>query len=214
MTDRPTPPFRDVIADETALRALMGTPSDLARKKQVSGLDQNCRDLIARSPFLLLGTSNAAGQCDVSPKGDAPGFVQVLDERRMVIPDRPGNKRFDGMRNILANPHVGVLFLVPGVGETLRVNGRAWITRDGELLDRLVAKGKRPELAIGIEVEEVFLHCAKAFKRSELWEPERWPSLEGLVCSAQIFLDHAKPEGMTVEDVQKRLDTGYRTTLY
>ena len=206
--------FRDLITDEKDLRALLGSPSDVAVRKQIARLDEHCRAFIAHAPFVALATADGAGRCDVSPKGDPAGFVRVLDDTHLVVPDRPGNKRLDGLRNILANPHVGVIFLVPGIGETLRVNGKAWITRDGELLDRLVAKGKRPELAIGVEVEEVFLHCAKAFKRSELWEPERWPSLEGLVCSAQIFLDHAKPEGMTLEDVQKRLDTGYRTTLY
>jgi PPOX class probable FMN-dependent enzyme len=203
------------VTTEQELRAIVGgAPSDVARRKQIAALDRHCRDFIAHSPFLLLGTSDATGRCDVSPKGDAPGFVHVVDDQRLVIPDRPGNKRFDGMRNILQNPHVGVLFLVPGRGETLRINGRASIVRDAELLDRLEAQGKKPLVAIGVEVEEVFMHCAKAFIRSRLWQPERWPSLEGLSCSAQILLDHARPEGMTVEQMEQRLQLGYETQLY
>jgi PPOX class probable FMN-dependent enzyme len=138
----------------------------------------------------------------------------VLDDTHLVVPDRPGNKRLDGMRNILANPHVALLFLVPARGETLRVNGRACITRDPDLLASLAVADKVPSLAIGVEVEEVFLHCAKAFKRSGLWEPARWPDLSGLASSAAMFHDQLKIPGMTVEDLERRLDTGYRTTLY
>jgi PPOX class probable FMN-dependent enzyme len=193
---------------------MVGTPSEVARAKQIAALDAHCRAFIAHSPFLLLGTADAAGRCDVSPKGDAPGFVQVLDDHHLVIPDRPGNKRLDGMRNILANPHVGVLFLVPGRGETLRVNGRAAIVRDAELLDRLAARGKRPQLAIGVEVEEVFMHCAKAFIRSSLWQPARWPDLDGLASAACMLLDHARPDGMTLEQMERRLQDGYDKQLY
>src|SRR5205814_4961602 len=135
--------------------------------KERGVLDEQCRAFIARSPFLLLATSGASGRCDVSPKGDPPGFVVVLDEHRLAIPDRLGNKRLDGMRNILENPHVGLIFLIPGREETLRVNGRASIVRDVELLTRLAAQGKLPQLAIAVETEEVFFHCPKAFRRSE-----------------------------------------------
>src|SRR2546425_7359895 len=178
--------FRDVIADETDLRALLGTPSEVAVKKQLARLDAHCRAIIAHAPFALRATADAEGRCDVSPKGDPAGFVRVLDDTHLVVPDRPGNKRLDGMRNILENPHVGLIFLVPGRGETLRVNGRAAITRDPALLARMEVGGKRPLLAIGVEVEEVFLHCAKAFKRSWLWEPERWPDLAALASSARM----------------------------
>src|SRR5207248_6499030 len=181
--------FRDVVTDEKDLRALLGTPSEVALKKQIAALDGHCRALIAHAPFMLLATAGADGRCDVSPKGDPPGFARVLDDTHLVIPDRPGNKRLDGMRNILENPHVGLIFLVPARGETLRVNGRAAITRDPELLARMEVGGKRPLLAIGVEVEEVFLHCAKAFKRSRLWEPERWPDLAALASSARMFRD-------------------------
>jgi PPOX class probable FMN-dependent enzyme len=206
--------FRDLIADENDLRALLGSPSEVAVKKQITRLDVHCRAFIAHAPFMLLATSDAQGRCDVSPKGDPAGFVRVLDDTHLVIPDRPGNKRLDGMGNILANPHVGLLFLVPARGETLRVNGRACITRDADLLATLAVEGKVPRLAIGVEVEEVFLHCAKAFKRSGLWEPERWPDISRLVTSAKIFHDQVRIPGMTVDDYERRLATGYQTGLY
>ena len=206
--------FRDLVSTETDLRALLGTPSEVALKKQITRLDEHCRAFIAHAPFMLLATADAQGRCDVSPKGDPAGFVRVLDDTHLVIPDRPGNKRLDGMRNILANPHVGLLFLVPARGETLRVNGRACITRDADVLATMAVGGKVPPLAIGVEVEEVFLHCAKAFKRSGLWEPARWPDISRLVTSAKIFHDQVQIPGMTVEDYERRLATGYQTGLY
>jgi uncharacterized protein len=206
--------FVDTVTDLAELRALVGEPSELARRKQIDHLDAHCREFIAHAPFLLLGTADAAGRCDVSPKGDAPGFVHVLDERHLVIPDRPGNKRLDGMRNILQNPHVGLIFLVPGRGETLRINGRAAVTRDARLLARMDVGGKRPLLAIGVEVEEVFMHCAKAFKRSSLWQPERWPDISAMASAACVLFDQAKPEGKTLADIERVLDFSYTKTLY
>ncbi|MBM3221051.1 MAG: pyridoxamine 5'-phosphate oxidase family protein [Candidatus Rokubacteria bacterium] len=206
--------FKDPITTLEELRALMGEPSEMARKKQIDRLDVHCREYIAHAPFVLVGTADAAGRCDVSPKGDAPGFVRVLDDRHLVIPDRPGNKRLDSIRNILENPHIGLIFLVPRYEETLRINGRATITRDPELLASMPVGGKVPKLAIGVEVEEVFMHCAKAFRRSSLWQPEQWPDISDMKPAACMLFDHAKPEGMTVEDIAKRLDLGYRTTLY
>jgi uncharacterized protein len=206
--------FRDVVTGIDELRVLMGEPSEVALKKDIGVLDEHCRAFIAHSPFVLLATAGATGRCDVSPKGDAPGFVRVLDDRHLVIPDRPGNKRFDGMQNLLDNPHAGLIFLVPGKEETLRVNGRAWIVRDSEILESLTAMGKRPALAIGVEVEECFLHCAKAFKRSHLWEHAQWPELGDLASAARMFLDQTKMADMTVEDMERRLQDGYRKNLY
>src|SRR6059036_2853351 len=140
--------FKHVVTTESELRELIGSPSERAIKKDVAVLDAHCRDFIARSPFLLLATASARGRCDVSPKGDVPGFVRVLDDRHLVIPDRPGNKRLDGMRNLLENPHVGLVFVVPGREDTLRVNGRAWITREPGLLERCAVQGKPPLVAI------------------------------------------------------------------
>jgi PPOX class probable FMN-dependent enzyme len=206
--------FTDTVTDLAELRTLVGEPSELARKKQLDHLDAHCRAFIAHAPFLLLATADATGRCDVSPKGDAPGFVQVLDDHHLVIPDRPGNKRVDGMRNILENPHVGAIFLVPNKEETLRVNGRAAITRDPELLARMEVGGKRPLLAIGVEVEEVFMHCAKAFKRGGLWQPEKWPDITTMPTAACMLFDQTKPEGKTLADIERLLDFSYTKTLY
>jgi PPOX class probable FMN-dependent enzyme len=205
--------FKDVVASLDELRALMGEPSEVALRKDIGRLDEHCRAFIARAPFVLVATADARGRCDVSPKGDAPGFVLVVDDRHLLIPDRPGNKRFDGMRNLLENPGIGLLFLLPGSEETLRVNGRATIVRDPEWLARLAAQGKTPQLAIAVEVEEAFLHCAKCVKRSGLWEPARWPDREGLASPAQMFRDHARL-GLSVEELDRRLQEGYRKTLY
>lgn len=210
----PDHPFRDVLTSEAEIRAILGTPSDLAVRKQLATLDAHCRTFIARSPFLLLATSDGEGRCDVSPKGDPAGFVQVLNDTHLVIPDRPGNKRLDGIRNILANPHVGLIFLVPGKDETLRINGRAYVIRDAELLDRMAVDGKRPQLAIGVQVEEVFFHCAKAFRRSGLWQPDRWRDVTDLPGPARVFFDQTKPTDVTVEQLAARLEDGYRNKLY
>ena len=205
--------FRKPVTTEAELRELIGTPHALALAKDIGTLDVHCREFIARSPFLLMATASATGQCDVSPKGDGPGFVQVLDGQRLLIPDRPGNKRADGMRNLLQNPHVGLIFLIPGMEETLRVNGRGFIVRDEDLLARCEMRGKVPRLGIGVEVEEAFIHCAKAFKRSGLWEPERWPGLDGLASPAQMLLDHTRQPG-TVEDLDRALQESYTKRLF
>ena len=206
--------FKDVVTSVEELRALMGEPSELALRKDIGRLDQHCRAFIARAPFVLIATSDRAGRCDVSPKGDAPGFVEVLDERHLVVPDRPGNKRYDGIRNLIENPGIGLLFLVPGSEETLRVNGRAQIVRDADVLARFAVQGKLPQLAIAVEVEESFLHCAKCVKRSGLWDTGKWPDLTGLPSAAQMLHDHARPTNMTVEGMQQRLQDGYRKNLY
>src|SRR5882672_3462154 len=139
--------FKNVVTSKSELRELFGTPMERAVLKEHAELDAHCRAFIALSPFVLVATSGADGRCDVSPKGDAPGFVHVLDDRHLVLPDRPGNRRLDGMLNLIQNPHIGLIFLIPGREDTLRVNGRAWIVRDGDLLDRMAVNGKLPQLA-------------------------------------------------------------------
>jgi uncharacterized protein len=198
------------IEDIAAVEALYGEVSPRAREKVITILDEHCRELIALSPFCLLATSSAAGQCDVSPKGGEPGFVQVMDERTVAIGDATGNRRVDSLRNIVENPHAGLLFLVPTMGETLRVNGRARITTDPELL-RPFAVGKPPKLAIVVEVEQVYLHCAKALVRSRLWQPDTWP--EATPSAARIFRDHIGLHEQSVEEVQAYLDDGYANRL-
>ena len=206
--------FKRVVTSESELRQLMGTPSERAVKKESATIDEHGRDFIAHSPFLLLATSSASGRCDVSPKGDAPGFVHVLDERHLAIPDRPGNKRLDGMRNILENPHVGLIFLIPGREETLRVNGRAWIVRDEEILATLSARDKLPQLAIAVETEEVFFHCPKAFRRSKLWEPASWPDRDALPTMACVLYEKLQPAGKTLEEYLRESEEGLQRTLY
>lgn len=207
--------FRMPVTTEAELRTLIGgDPSPLALAKEQSRLDVHCQNFIARSPFVLVATSNAAGRCDVSPKGDAPGFVRVLDEHYVVIPDRPGNKRLDGLRNLLVNPHVGTIFLIPGREETLRVNGRASIVLDEDVLESLAARGKRPQVAIAVEVEECFLHCPKAFRRSQLWEPGAWPDRAVLPSMSCVLYEKLQPEGKTLEQYLRESEEGIQRTLY
>lgn len=154
--------------------ALGGEPSSRAQNKERTRLHEIDRRWLAASPFCLIATSDAAGNCDISPKGDPPGFVHIIDESTIAIPERPGNKRADGYHNILTNPHVGVLFVVPGRKETLRINGRARLVRDAPFFDEMTVKGHRPILACIVDIDTIFFHCAKSFMRSALWEQETW----------------------------------------
>ncbi|MFJ8165755.1 pyridoxamine 5'-phosphate oxidase family protein [Streptomyces sp. NPDC096136] len=162
------------ITSEAELRELLGPVEPVAAAKGRPSLHEHHRQWIARSPLCLIGTSAADGSCDVSPKGDPPGFAKVLDDTTLVIPDRPGNRRADSYRNILANPRVGLLFLVPGRGDTLRVNGRARLLRDAPFFDAMTVKGHRPSIALLVETEEIYFHCSRAFLRSGLWRAETW----------------------------------------
>jgi hypothetical protein len=207
-------PFADLIASEADLRDLLGAPSEVVIKKQLSALDRHCRAFIALAPFVALATTDAAGHCDVSPRGDSPGFVQVLDERRLVIPERPGNRRADSLRNILQTGTVGLLFIIPGFEETLRVNGRAWLTRDPDLLTGMAVRGKSPQLAIGVEVEETFLHCAKAFMRSQLWETATWPDRAALPSLACMVYEQTAPANATLDDLERQVAESYAKRLY
>lgn len=206
--------FDHIVANEHDLRAIIGVPGARSLLKERQSLDAHTRAFIAQSPFLLLASSDADGRCDVSPKGDAPGFVHVLDDRRLVIPERPGNKRLDGMLNVLANAHVGLIFLVPGREETLRVNGKAWITRDPDLLGRCVAQGKVPLVAIGVEIEQCFLHCPKAFIRSRLWQQQAWPAADALPPMACVLFDQIKPADATLQDYEHAIEEGNTKGLY
>ena len=206
--------FDHLVTTESELRAIIGVPGARSVQKERPALDPHCRAFIACSPFLLMATASRDGRCDVSPKGDAPGFVLVLDDHRLVIPDRPGNKRLDGLMNLIANPHVGLIFFVPGREETLRINGRACITRDPALLERCAAHGKTPQVAVGVEVEQCFLHCAKAFRRANLWAHEQWPGPDALPSMACILFDQIRPEGVTLEDYERDLEEGLKKRLY
>ncbi|RST06841.1 pyridoxamine 5'-phosphate oxidase family protein [Streptomyces sp. WAC07149] len=201
------------ITSEAELRELLGPLAPAAAAKERRSLHEHHRQWIARSPLCLIGTSAADGSCDVSPKGDPPGFAKVLDDTTLVIPDRPGNRRADSYRNILANPHVGLLFLVPGRGDTLRVNGRARLLRDAPFFDTMTVKGHRPALALVVETEEIYFHCSRAFLRSGLWRTETWDP-EAAPSRASISKALEKPE-KSLEELERYYGPAYdRIDLY
>jgi PPOX class probable FMN-dependent enzyme len=200
------------ITSEAELRELLGVPARRAVTKERTALHPLDRQWLAASPFCLIATAGADGSCDVSPKGDPPGFTHVLDETTIAIPDRPGNRRADGFRNILSNPHVGLIYLVPGRKETLRINGRARLIREAPFFDRMIVKGHRPELALLVEIEQIFFHCMKALMRSQLWQPDTWapgvlPSHPRLVKSVQVTEE-------TLEELQEYYGPSYTKRLY
>ena len=201
------------ITTVTELEELIGgAPLPWIGDKARGRLDAIDVEWIGRCPFLLVATSAADGSCDVSPKGDPAGFVRVLDRTTLAIPERPGNRRVDGFRNMLTNPHVGLIFLVPGRTDTLRVNGRVRLVRDAPYFDDMVVKGHRPLLAAEVTVEQVFYHCAKAFLRSKLWRPEEWhpdalPSRARIVQALERTAD-------SLEEVERHYGPGYEQTIY
>lgn len=205
--------FARVLSDEQELRELMGEPiAQAVVDKSLSALDHHCRLFISRAPFLLISSNDAHGRADISPKGDPAGFVRVLDDATLAIPERPGNRRLDTLRNILQNPHVGLIFLIPGKRETLRVSGTARIVQDAQLAATFSVAGKAPELCIVVDVEEAFFHCAKCIVRSKLWNPEGWPRTDDLPSLAQTMIDAARidvPEpvlqGVIDDDERERL---------
>ena len=206
--------FSEPVRSAEELTTIIGTPSSLSLKKELVALDEHMRRFIAHSPFVVISTHSAKGQCDASPRGDAAGFIHVLDDRMLLIPDRIGNKRVDSFRNIIETGRIGLLFLIPGLGETLRVNGRALIVRDEKWLMPLTAQGKQPAVAVAVEVEECFLQCAKALLRSKLWEPQARPDLQSLPCAAQMFTDHVQMPEYDVAKMQTLLDGAYKNNLY
>lgn len=198
------------ITSAAALRALYPPPHRIVVRKQLDRLDGHCRRFVARSPLVFVATAGADGSCDVSPRGDGPGFALVPDERTVVIPDRTGNNRLDSLLNVLENPHAGLLFVVPGIDDTLRVNGRAAITTDPALLERTAVAGRRPRSALVVAVEEAFLHCGRAFKRSRAWDPERFAAREELPTIAQALRDQTAPDGAE----QALIDASEQAELY
>jgi uncharacterized protein len=212
----PARAFDHVIASEAELRARFAPPSRLAVQKQLDHLDANCRRFIALSPFLCLATSRPDGLADNSPRGDAPGFVQVLDDRTLAIPDRPGNNRLDSQSNIIRNPNVGLLFFIPGVTETLRVNGRARITADPDLLARFEVRGRTPKVAILVAVAEAFLHCSKALIRSRLWEADAKVDRKALPTLGRMIADvvDQKTSAATVAEYDQLIARNIEEQLY
>lgn len=205
-------PTETPIADPEHLRAVLGAVSPRAAVKDRPRLHPRDRDWLAASPFLLLATSAADGTCDVSPKGDPPGFVHVLDDHTIAIPDRPGNGRGDGFHNILRNPHVGIISLIPGRPDTLRINGRATLLADAPWFDAMVVRGHRPTIAIRVDIEQIFFHCPKALMRGALWDPGSWRP-HALPTHAQIAVQ-TTPGTQTLEELERYYGPTYEEGLY
>lgn len=206
--------FGSVIGSEAELRGLYRQPGRTV-DKVLSRLDQHARTFIAASPFVLVGTASPDGSGDVSPKGGPPGFVVVLDDHRLAVPDLAGNNLLDSLTNIVAGSGVGLLFLVPGVEETLRVNGHACVTTDPTVLDACAVKDRRPKAAIGVTVTQQYMHCAKAFRRSALWQPETWPDRSTIPTLGCIIRDQIPAlRDVPAEAIDESLEASYATTLW
>lgn len=206
-----------VITDVAALRSRFEATHELALQKVLTRLDPHARAWIARSSFVCLGTQNAAGKADVSPRGDPNGFVQVLDDQTLAIPDRPGNNRLDSLENILSNPQIGLLFIIPGFDETLRVNGTATLTTDPDLLAQMAVNGRVPKLAIVVRIETLFIHCAKAFRRGHMWDPAQFQDRKEMPSLVQIVLEQttgAPSDPDVMRELDEGLETAYKTTMY
>jgi PPOX class probable FMN-dependent enzyme len=202
--------FAEPVTSSAELRTIVGSPGELVIKKELPQLDDHMRRFIAHSPFVVISTHGADGQCDASPRGDAPGFVQVIDHRTLLIPDRRGNKRIDSLQNILATGRIGLIFLVPGVGETLRINGRATIIKDEAWLAPHTAQGQRPLIGIAVAAEECYLQCAKALMRSKLWERRERPDFDSLPSFAQMLVDQTQMPEYDTAKMQAMLDGAYQ----
>ena len=206
-----------LIKNEDALRRQYGKTHSLAVKKLLTELDAYCCDYISRSPFVCLSTQHVDGTADVSPRGDPAGFVRVLDANTLAIPDRPGNNRLDSLSNIITNPSVGLLFIVPGFDDTLRVNGTAFLCQDPDLLASMTVNNRTPTLAIVVEVKEAFLHCAKAFRRSRLWHADSRQNRKDLPSLAAMVTEQVSGCAIEPADavkLEKDLEEEYRQTMY
>ena len=197
-------PFAGALTSPERLRDFYNAPMEAAIRKDIGELDDMCRRLIAASPMLFVATHSDGGRMDVSPRGGQPGFVTVLDDRHLAIPDATGNRRLDTLENIVSSGRIALIFLIPGRDTTLRVNGRAAVTAAPDLLDRLSPVGKPPRTAIVVETEEVYTHCPKAFVRSKLWNPETWPDPATLPTSAEVTLAHQRNPELTLDQVEER----------
>ena len=206
-----------LIRSEAELRSYFPPTHDIAIKKVLDHIDEHARSYIKRSPFICIGTQSADGTADVSPRGDPAGFVHILDERTLLIPDRPGNNRLDTLSNILSCPNVGILFIVPGFEDTLRINGTAQVTCDPKLLEASVVHGNLPKVGIVVTVNEVFLHCAKAFRRSKLWNVDSQQDRSELPSLVNIVLDQtsgAPSDPVERAKLDEDLEEEYRKTMY
>lgn len=206
--------FQNLVTSIDQLTTVIGTPSDLVIRKQLFELDDHMKSFLATSPFALLGTVGRNGRCDVSPRGDVPFVAKVLDSKTLIIAERYGNRRVDSLRNIVETGRVGLLFLTPGLGETLRINGRACVFQDAEVLAPMTMQGKQPVAGIGVEVEECYFQCAKAIIRSKLWENPGEDSGLKPLDFAEILIHQTKIEGQSVESLREQIAESYRDRLY
>jgi uncharacterized protein len=202
------------IRDEDALRGLYEAPMELALLKQLDRLDAHCCNFLAHSPFCVIASTRPGRGTDVSPRGDAPGFARVLDDHTIAIPDRPGNNRLDTMSNIVADAEVGLLFFIPGIDETLRINGTARLSQAPELRAAAAVNGREPRLIIMVTVNEAFLHCGKALKRSKLWHDDYRVDKKSFPSLGRMIVEQTKPANVTVEQADAVVEEGYRNKLY
>ena len=206
--------FNDVITDLSHIREIMGgEPPHTVLDKELDRLDDICRKIIAKSPFIVVASSDANGYPDISPKGDPAGFVKILDDKHIAIPDRPGNRRADTLRNILANPYLALIFIIPGKGETLRVTGEVRIVRDEALRDSMAVNGRSPNFAIVMHVERIIIHCPKCIVRAKLWQPDQWPDHSDTADIGEAMLVHARLD-MSLEELEKHAEEEGFTQLY
>ena len=208
--------FDAVVTTESALRELYRLPAESTVQKKLGALDRHARSFIEASPFMLIGTVSPDGTGDVSPKGGPPGFVVILDDHRLAIPDLSGNNLLDSITNIVTGSGIGLIFLVPGVDETLRVNGRACLTTDPAVLDLCAVRDRRPKAAIGVTVTQQYMHCAKAFRRSEIWDPQTWPDRTELPSLGCIIRDQfaSIADLPPAETIDELLEADYAATLW
>ncbi len=204
--------FESIITSEEQLRETLGYPSEIVTRKTINHIDDNCRSFIEKSPFITIATSDLEGNMDVSPKGDPAGFVKFLDEKTLAIPERPGNAKADTLTNIIKNPYIGLIFLMPGVRETLRINGEAKIVQDKWVLEQMTVDGKTPSFAIIVTVKEAFMHCAKCIIRSKLWQIDtaKQASVPSL---AKVLVEHGKLE-ISVDELEGMIKNDEQTNLY
>lgn len=203
----------DYITSRDELRRIYQPASPNSLRKELPALDPHCASFIKRSPFVLIGTTDGKGHADVTPKGDRPGFVSVLDSRTVAIPDRPGNNRLDTLENLLVSPAIGLLFLIPGMDETLRLNGTARITADDGLRASFDVDGKLPQAVIVVSVEAAYMHCAKAFMRSQLWKPETWPERSSMPTLGQMLKDQLALD-QSAQAMDEWLDDAYAKSMW
>tara|TARA_R110002012_G_scaffold81454_3_gene206239 strand:+ start:19880 stop:20509 length:630 start_codon:yes stop_codon:yes gene_type:complete len=207
------PAFEKVITSEQELRDIMGYPSEIVTRKTINYIDEHCQVFIEKSPFITIATSDLKGNLDVSPKGDPAGFVKILSDKMLAIPDRPGNHKADTLTNIIQNPNIGLIFLIPGIKETLRVNGEAKIVTDEKVLELLSCQGKKPGFAIIVIVKEAFMHCAKCIIRSNLWTTVDERQERSIATLGKALVDHGKLD-ISSEELDEMIKDDEKTNLY